>query len=120
MLVEDYKQQRLEKNLARDREDSMEGVLAMRLNISEKYQYFDKNEVKWVFSYQKLGDDEGWFVWMTRPGQPEFCVGRLDEREVVEKLAENPALTSDDFIDLELWLKHGGLDVYQPRKKEKK
>ena len=90
----------------------------MRLDIAEKYQYIDENEVKWVYSYQKLGDDEGWFVWMTRPGMLEICIGRADEAEVLKKITEHPPLTQDDLIDLELWIKSGGLDQYQPRKEK--
>lgn len=88
----------------------------MRLNISEKYCYIDKDEVQWTFSYQSLDDDEGWFAWITRPGQVEFCVGKVSEQELIDRIERNPPLTSDDLIDLELWMKSGGLDQYQPKK----
>lgn len=90
----------------------------MRLDVTEKYHYIDKNETKWVYSYQKFGDDEGWFVFQTRPGYPEICIGRVTEDEVEEKVMENPPLTQDDLIDLMLWMNSGGLDEYQPRKEQ--
>lgn len=90
----------------------------MRLDVTEKYSYIDENEVKWVYSYQHLGDDEGWFVWMTRPGRVEICVGQVEEGDVIEKMTKNPPLNQDDFIDLELWIKSGGLDQYQPREEK--
>lgn len=94
-------------------DSSME--VAMILDVSKRYSYYDRNEVKWLFTYQDIANDEGWFVWMTRPGQIEICVGRTTEEEIVEKLKQNPPLTQDDLIDLELWMNHGGLDQYIPR-----
>jgi hypothetical protein len=91
-------------------------VLSVRLDISEKYHYFDKNETKWVYSYQKIGEVEGWFAWMTRPGEKEMCIGRIAESEVLDKISHNLPLTQDDLIDLELWIKSGGLDI-QPKEK---
>lgn len=96
----------------------MEEVESMHLDLTEKYQYIDENEIRWVFSYQHLGDDEGWFAWMTRPGQIEICVGRVLASEVIERITKNPPLTQDDLIDLELWIKSGGLDRYKPRQGE--
>ena len=93
------------------------GVVTMGLDIATKYGYLDKNEVQWVYTYQKLGDDEGWFAWVTRPGQKEFCIGRITEKEILEKLTNNPPpLDQDDLIDLELWIDHGGLELYSPKK----
>ena len=92
--------------------------VAMDLDISRRYEYYDKKEIKWAFTYQHIANDEGWYVWMTRPGQIEVCIGRTTEEEIVKKLEENPPLTQDDLIDLELWMSHGGLDKYQPRKED--
>lgn len=87
----------------------------MDLDISTSYHYYDKKEIKWSFRYQQLANDEGWFVWMTKPGQIEICIGRTTEDEIIQKLKENPPLTIDDRIDLGLWLEHDGLDEYLPK-----
>jgi hypothetical protein len=88
----------------------------MYLDVSKRYSYIDKNETMWAFTYQNIANDEGWYVWRTMPGQIEICIGRTEEAEIVKKLTENPPLDQDDLIDLELWLSHGGLDSYVPRK----
>lgn len=89
------------------------------LDISQRYSYVDKEERVWRFSFERLGDDEGWFAWLTRPGTKEICIGRISESELSKMLKENPPpLTQDDFIDLELWFMHGGLEVYQPKPKK--
>jgi hypothetical protein len=100
--------------------DNISMEVAMYLDVSKRYSYIDKNEVQWAFTYQDLATDKGWYVWRTMPGQTEVCIGRIDEAEIVYRLGTNPPLTQDDLIDLELWLSHGGLDTYQPRKKPKK
>lgn len=92
------------------------GVTTMILDTANRYHYIDKNEIQWEYVYEKLGDDEGWWAWMTRPGGAEICIGRVSQEEIVERLKDNPPLTQDDYIDLELWIKSGGLDEYQPRK----
>lgn len=89
--------------------------VVMELDVSKRYSYIDKKEVKWVFTYQTIATDEGWFVWRTAPGQIEICIGKTTEEEVAKAIAENPPLTQDDLIDLELWMIHGGLETYQPR-----
>lgn len=89
--------------------------VAMILDTEKRYYYYDRNEVKWVFTYQDIANDQGWYVWTTRPGQIEICIGRMEEEEIIERLDANPPLTQDDLIDLELWMSHGGLDQYQPR-----
>jgi hypothetical protein len=97
---------------------SIMGVdMSMRLDISERYRYFDKNEILWVYSYQHIGDVEGWFAWVTKPGEKEICIGRVPESEVVNRIESNRPLTQDDLIDLELWIKSGGLDI-QPKENE--
>lgn len=93
--------------------------VAMILDASETYRYFDKNEIQWEYIYDKIGEDEGWWAWMTRPGGTEICIGRVPEEEVIKKMESNHPLTQDDLIDLELWIKSGGLDQYQPRTEEK-
>jgi hypothetical protein len=95
--------------------DNMAEVQAMYLDVSKRYSYIDKNEVKWAFTYQDVAYDEGWYVWRTAPGQAEMCIGRIDEVEIMVKLHENPPLNDDDLIDLHLWLEHGGLDKYKPK-----
>lgn len=90
----------------------------MILDTSERYHYIDKNEVQWAFVFAKVGDDEGWWTWMTRPGGLEVCIGRLSEEEVRERIESNPPLTQDDLIDLELWINSGGLQQYEPRKEK--
>ena len=92
--------------------------VVMDLDTSKRYGYYDKKEVKWAFTYQDIANDEGWFAWMTRPGQVEICIGRVSEEEVIKRLEENPPLTQDDLIDLELWINHGGLDKYKPKEKD--
>lgn len=89
----------------------MKEVISIELDISEKYHYFDKEETKWEFSYQTVAGVKGWYVWMTRPGQPAFCAGLVTEDEIEERIMDNPPLTQDDLIDLELWMNSGGLDV---------
>jgi hypothetical protein len=66
-----------------------------------------------------IGEEEGWFVTMIHPGSKPMCIGRLPEKEVIEKLAENVPLTKDDLIDLELWMKyHFGVDEFKPKEKK--
>jgi hypothetical protein len=96
------------------------GEVAMDLDVSKRYSYIDKNETQWAFTYQNIANDEGWYVWRTAPGQIEMCIGRADEEQVAQKLMENPPLNQDDLIDLELWLAHGGLEKYKPRKERRR
>ena len=89
------------------------------LDISQRYSYIDKEERMWRFSFESLGDDRGWFAWLTRPGYKEVCVGRISEQELAKALKEAPPpLGQDDLIDLELWLQHDGLDEYKPKVKK--
>lgn len=90
--------------------------VAMVLDVSKKYSYYDKKETRWTFTYQDIANDEGWYAWITKPGQIEICIGRVSEEEVIKNLEANPPLNQDDEIDLHLWMDHGGLDKYQPRK----
>ncbi len=80
------------------------------LDISLRYGFTDKFETHWRFSFEKLGGAQGWFAWVTKPGQHEICIGRIAEEDLNKKLQEIPTpLTQDDLIDLELWMKSGGL-----------
>ena len=91
-----------------------------KLDIEQHYGFRDKSEVAWSFVFTKIGDEEGWFAFMQRPGaEKAMCIGRLSEAEIVKMIAENPALTQDDLIDFGLWVNHGGLDVYAPKKRKR-
>lgn len=96
------------------------GVFTMTLlDITQQYGYRDRSEIAWRFSWENVGDEQGWFVFMTRPGDERaLCIGRVPEDEVVKKLKENPPLQKDDLIDLELWMAHGGLDQFKPKEKK--
>ena len=94
----------------------------MKLDIQMKYEYQDAFEVFWKFVFDKIGEEEGWWAWVKRPENKEyFCVGLISEQELIKRLEATPKpLTPDDLIDLELWLQHGGLDQYKPKKRRKK
>lgn len=94
----------------------------MRPEISTTYEYQDALEIFWRFSYEKIGDEEGWFAWIRRPENEDyFCVGKISEKDLIKRLESTPGpLTQDDLIDLQLWLQHGGMDKYQPKKKRRK
>lgn len=95
------------------------GVINGVLDISQRYTYTDKEERTWRFSFERLGGDEGWFAWLTRPGQKEICIGKISDQDLAKALKENPPpLDQGDLIDLELWLIHDGLDAYQPKVKK--
>ncbi len=91
-----------------------------KLDIGQRYGFRDKNEVTWGFIYKVIGDDEGWFTFMQRPdSEKAMCIGRLPEAEVMKLIAENPPLTQDDLIDLELWIKHHfQVDEYVPKERK--
>lgn len=96
------------------------GVTMTTLDISQQYGFRDKSEITWGFSFRKIDNEEGWFVTMQRPGaENAICIGMLPEAEVVQRLAENPPLTQDDLIDLELWIKHHfQVDEFKPKEKK--
>jgi hypothetical protein len=91
-----------------------------KLDIEQHYGFRDKSETTWGFAFKKIEDEEGWFAFTQRPGvEKAICIGRLPEREVVKKLAENPLLTQDDLIDLELWMAHHfQIDEFKPKEKK--
>jgi hypothetical protein len=93
----------------------------VKLDIKQIYEYQDENETFWRFSFEQIADEEGWWVWIRRPENKAFyCIGKFSEQEVLHRveMAAKP-LTQDDLIDLELWLAHGGLDKYKPKKTRK-
>lgn len=94
----------------------------MKPEIGAIYEYQDSSEVFWKFSFERIGDEEGWFAWVKRPENADFfCVGKINERDMVKRLESSPApLNQDDFIDLMRWLNHGGMDKYKPKKTRKK
>jgi hypothetical protein len=94
-------------------------MIMARLDIEQRYGFRDKNEVTWGFIYRIIGDEEGWFAFMQHPGSEKaMCIGILPEAEVKKLITENPPLTEDDLIDLEMWMLRGGLDAYAPREKK--
>jgi hypothetical protein len=94
----------------------------MKLDISKKYQYQDRSECFWRFTFESIAGEEGWFAWLRRPNSEEyFCVGMLNEKDLMQRLNENPPpLGIDDLIDLEMWLIHNGLKEYEPKQGENK
>ncbi len=96
--------------------------MGMKLDISKKYEYQDRAEHFWRFTFESIAGEEGWFAWIKRPDSKEhFCVGKVSEKELIQKLESNPPpLNDDDLIDLNLWINHGGLEAYTPRKKRRK
>ncbi len=93
----------------------------MKLDISKKYEYQDKSEYFWKFTFESIAGEEGWFAWIRRPDSEDyFCIGKIAEQDIVKRFEENPPpLTQEDLIDLELWMSHGGLQAYSPRKRRK-
>jgi hypothetical protein len=94
----------------------------MKLEVGTRYEYQDSSEVFWRFTYEIIGGEQGWWAWVRRPENHDFfCVGKITEPEVIKRLETAPlALTQDDEIDFHLWLNHGGMDKYKPRKTRKK
>src|SRR6266852_529133 len=91
------------------------------LDKGKSYGYQDKSETFWKFHYDKIGDVEGWWIFVTRPGDQMLCVGRTTEEEILQTLkGVPPPLTQDDLIDLELWLEHNGLEEFKKVKKTRK
>lgn len=90
----------------------------MKLDIKRTYEFQDANETFWKFSFEQIGDEEGWWAWMRRPeNKAYYCIGKFSEQDVIERVESTPQpLNQDDLIDLELWLAHGGLDAYKPKK----
>lgn len=93
------------------------GKPVKRLDIGDKFEFQDNSETFWKFGYETISGEEGWFAWIRRPNSEDyFCVGRISEPELIRRIEANPeALTQSDFIDLELWMQHGGLDQYIPK-----
>ena len=92
----------------------------MKLDPTLKYGYLDKAECFWRFSNEKVGEETGWFVYLVKPGEKGLFIGKISESEIIRRLKENPPpLTSDDFIDLELWMAHGGLEIPKVKKERK-
>src|SRR3979490_654441 len=98
----------------------MEAATMVKLDIEQRYGFGDKSEVAWGFIFTKIGEEEGWFAFMQRPGiEKAICVGRLPEAEIIKLLKENPLLTQDDLIDLELWMAHHfQVDEFKPKEKK--
>lgn len=94
----------------------------MRLDITKHYEYQDKSENFWRFTFESIAGEEGWFAWIRRPNSEEyFCVGKILPSDLIRRLEEiPPPLSTDDLIDLELWIKNGGLDQYKPKRTRRK
>lgn len=89
-----------------------------KLDIHKKYEFRDRSENFWRFTFESIAGEEGWFAWVRRANSEEyFCVGKIPEPQLIEKLTSNPnPLTEDDYIDLELWMKRSGFIEYPKRR----
>lgn len=96
--------------------------VAAHLDITKRFEFQDKSETFWRFDYETIAGEEGWYAWTRRANSEEyFCIGRISETELIKRLkVVPPALTQDDLIDLELWMKSGGLDQYIPKKRRRR
>lgn len=96
--------------------------VAAHLDINQRFEFSDKSETFWRFDYETIAGEEGWYAWTRRADSEEyFCIGRISEVELIRRLETIlPALDQDDFIDLQLWMKSGGLDQYTPKKRRRR
>lgn len=96
--------------------------MARHLDITLRFEFQDRSETFWRFDYETIAGEEGWFAWTRRATSEDyFCVGRISEVELMKRLeGVPPALTQDDYIDLELWMKTGGLEQYAPKKRRRR
>lgn len=113
---------RLPSMVYREKISSIQLVNVTPLDITQRFEFSDKAETFWRFGYETIAGEEGWFAWTRRANSEEyFCIGRISEVELIKRLETiPPALTQDDFIDLELWMKTGGLAQYAPKKRRRR